>query len=537
MRGVYPWLYVDYKENLWRFSVNDNRELSYGIMYREGKWTRENIIDVRVTGFGLFLDNSEGIHLVYSNTKGELKYCTLQNKQWVGKILYKVEDDNYEIESIKVEIIGSIMHIFFALSSKDGSDHGVLMHCIWDGHKTNINSIQDIILKSGLKEYYLININYMNEIYLFYLSDEGDELSLNYSIYKNKSWIPSNRLYGIQGDDIYFEVELEKNNIHILNRSKEDYFYLLDHVLIDSLGNFKDFRVYESKKSFIDPLIFSEGNKICSCWIEDNEIYYSIFTGNKWGEPIKYKRENEIKVERYNAYISEIKEGYINERKLYATSGLDIYLYDPKDLLIKNNYKENIIVNRNNKEADSYYSENIEIIKSELYRAKEENRILEDKISHLNILLQKNEQGIDKYQQQLSRIVEQKRKAEENSNIFLELQKKIQGEYEILSKELEELKEEKEKNKNSINECEEEIHLLKEEINSLTKELLIKDRKIQEELDIIRSLEEQNKILEEENLLIKNELSSLIEENKKISTELEVEKNQSVMERLLRRRP
>ena len=555
MRGVYPWLYVDYKENLWRFFVNDNKELSYEIMYREGKWTKENIIDGRVTGFGLFLDDYEGIHLVYSNVKGELRYCTFQNKIWVGKILYKVEDNNYEIESIKLKIIGSIMHIFFALSSKDGSDHGVLMHCIWDGHEININSIQDIILKADLKDYYLININYMNEIYLFYLSDEGDELSLNYSIYQNQSWLPSNRLYGIQGDDIYFEVNLEKSNIHILNRSKENSFYLLDHVVIDHLGKIEEFRVYESRARLIDPLIFSEGNKICACWIEDNEIYYSIFTGNKWSEAIEYTRKNKIKIERYNAYISDIKEGYINDRKLYATSGLDIFLYDPKDLLVGAT-KDTSISNRNNID-DDYYNEDIELIKSELYRAKEENRILEDKISHLNILLQKNEKGIENYKQQVARIIEQKRKAEENSNIFLELQKKIQGEYEIISKELEVLKEEKNKNKTSINEYSEEIDLLKkelnknksvmkeyseeidllnEEINQLNKELLLKDRIIEEKLSFIQNLENQNKIIEEDNLLVKKELSSLIEENKKISTELEVERNQSVMERLLRRK-
>lgn len=532
MRGVYPWLYVDYKENLWRFFVNDNKELSYEIMYREGKWTKENIIDGRVTGFGLFLDDYEGIHLVYSNVKGELRYCTFQNKIWVGKILYKVEDNNYEIESIKLKIIGSIMHIFFALSSKDGSDHGVLMHCIWDGHEININSIQDIILKADLKDYYLININYMNEIYLFYLSDEGDELSLNYSIYQNQSWLPSNRLYGIQGDDIYFEVNLEKSNIHILNRSKENSFYLLDHVVIDHLGKIEEFRVYESRERLIDPLIFSEGNKICACWIEDNEIYYSIFTGNKWSEAIEYTRKNKIKIERYNAYISDIKEGYINDRKLYATSGLDIFLYDPKDLLVGATKDTS---NRNNIDND-YYSEDIEVIKSELYRAKEENRILEDKISHLNILLKKNQQGISKYQQKIASITEQKRKAEENSNIFLELQKKIQGEYDILSNELESLKEEKNNDKNLINQYLDEINLIKEEIDQLNNELLLKDKIIQEKSIFIENLENQNKTIEEENSSVKKELSSLMEENKKISAELEVERNQSVVEKLLRRK-
>ena len=188
MRGLYPWLYVDYKDNLWRFSVNDNKELNYRIMYTEGKWTKETLIDSRVTGFGLFIDDSEGIHLVYSNTKGELRYCTMKDKKWVGKVLDKIEDNNYIIENIKIKIIGTNMHIFYSLASEDGSDHGILMHCIWDGNKSNNNKLQDIILKPNLKEYYLINLSNNNEIYLFYLSDEGDELSLNYSIYQNRQW-------------------------------------------------------------------------------------------------------------------------------------------------------------------------------------------------------------------------------------------------------------------------------------------------------------------------------------------------------------
>ena len=87
-----------------------------------------------------------------------------------------------------------------------------------------------------------------------------------------------------------------------------------------------------------------------------------------------------------------------------------------------------------------------------------------------------------------------------------------------------------------MKEYSEEIDLLNEEINQLNKELLLKDRIIEEKLSFIQNLENQNKIIEEDNLLVKKELSSLIEENKKISTELEVERNQSVMERLLRRK-
>ena len=78
--------------------------------------------------------------------------------------------------------------------------------------------------------------------------------------------------------------------------------------------------------------------------------------------------------------------------------------------------------------------------------------------------------------------------------------------------------------------------MLKEELNNITQELIIKDRKIQEEIDLKSTLENKNRIILEENLLIKKEVSSLIEENKRINEEFEVEKNKSVMEKLLRKR-
>ncbi len=614
MRGLYPWLYVDYKDNLWRFSVNDNKELNYRIMYTEGKWTKENLIDSRVTGFGLFIDDSEGIHLVYSNTKGELRYCTMKDKKWVGKVLDKIEDNNYNIESIKMKIIGTNMHIFYSLASEDGSDHGVLMHCIWDGNKSSTNKLEDIILKSNLKEYYLINVSNNNEIYLFYLSDEGDELSLNYSIYQKRQWLPSNRLYGIQGEEIYFDVDLERKNIHVLNRSKENSYYFLDHVIIDSTGRFKYFRVYEGKNNISEPLLINIWNKIYSFWIENNEIYYSNFLGDKWSSEKKYLRDNNIKIERCNAYVSEVKEGNIKGKSIYTTTGLDIYLYDPKDL-IKSDTNEYISQTKNTN-SDISNNEDIDKVKSELYRAKEVNKELEDKLYHLNILLQKNQQGVEKYSQQLARALEQKRKAEENSNIFLELQKKIQGENESLNEEIyslnlkidslieevnsvtiekEKLKDiinlyldeieflkneikninvdlskkedtieehnglkeeisllkeennkltnnislsqgEKGKIESDIKEYIDEINLLKEELSNITQELIIKDRKIQEEIDLKITLENKNRIILEENLLIKKELASLIEENRRINEELEIEKNKSVMEKLLRKR-
>ncbi|MBD7914983.1 hypothetical protein H9660_07460, partial [Clostridium sp. Sa3CUN1] len=372
MRRVYPWLYVDYKERLWKFLINEDGELIYRIMYREGKWTKDNLIDSRITSFGLFVDENEGIHIVYSNIKGELRYCTLKEKQWLGKVLYNIENDNYDIESIKIEIVGAIMHIFFVLYSKDGSDHGILMHCIWNGNKVTINKLQDIILKSELKEYYLININNKTEIYLFYLSDEGDEISLNYSIYKRNKWGASKRLYGIQGEEIYFEVQIDDNNINILNKSKENFVYSLDHVVISQLNGIESYNLYSGENELKDPLIFKEEGRLCACWIEDNSIYYSTFNIMKWDRPKKFINENINIIEGYNAYISDIRMLTINEVKLYGTLGVDLYLYHPKDFIINN--KEN--KNNSYSEEVKEYKDDKELRNNEIYKLKQEIKVL-----------------------------------------------------------------------------------------------------------------------------------------------------------------
>lgn len=608
MKEIYPWLFVDYKEKLWKFSINEKSELYYVIMYSEGKWTKENLIDSRVTSFGLFIDENEGIHLIYSNSNGELRYCTFKDKRWLGKVLYKIEDINYQIESIKTKILGPIMHIFFTLVSQDGSDHGMLMHCIWDGSKISINKLQDIILRTELNEHYVININNSNEIYLFYLSDEGDEMSLNYAIYKSNKWIYNKRLYGIQGEEVNFEVELSDGDFHILNKYKENSIYYLDHVVVNKINGYNSFNIYSGKNNILVPLIFKVKNKICASWIQEGMIYYSVFNSLNWDNAKIFLSKNENKIERYNAYISDIKTSTINEVKVYGTIGLDLEIYLPKDFI----FGEDENNNRDfNKEIVENKDLNKLITDKDLYNLKEENKALEDKLDHLNLLFEKNKQVIEKYKQQVVKLLEQKRKAEENSNVFLELQKKIQDEYDklqikytsleddknsmelkhkeekrkyefdliegknnlkielskyrkrvedleseirniqkekraneevireehtVVNKKLDDLEEEKKILKINLKEYANEIEDLNKRIKILSNNIELRNQDFEENQVKVKNLESQNSSLIEENSLIKKELSYLIEENKKLATELENEKNQSVMERLLRRK-
>ena len=470
MNGKYPWLYIDYRKNVWKFYV-DNMNLYYKIMYIEGSWTKGKVIDKNVTEFSLVIDNNEIIHLVYGNKSGELKYCTIKNNKWVGKTLYKIENSLYDIENIKLDIIEANMNIFFTLKSNDGSDHGILMHCIWSGSKVNTIKISDIILESSLKEYFIVKEKENGELYLFYLCDEGDEISLNYTIYEKNKWRSSKRLYGIQGEDIFFDIEIYKDNIHILNKFKENNIYYLDHITMSNTGNLKYYNIYNSSKNIIDPIILTKDNNIYTSWIENNELYYSLFLDNNWDDKLKFNRGNSQLIERYNLYIKNNELDVIDKEKVYLSK--DIEIYNPKEFFIVK------------KDKLEYRKENIDSIQMEINKLRDENSNLKNKIIELSELIKKDKKTLKNYEQQLLKALEQKRKAEENCNMFLKLQKKIQKENEEINKEL--VKYKKKESKDYL-ENNDEITLLKNNI----------------------------KKLEDENSLIKNEINSMKLENKKI---------------------
>lgn len=494
MNSVYPWIYVDYRNDIWKFFGNSNKELCYKIMYGEGKWTKDNLIDKEVLGFALYVEADETIHMVYSNVKGELKYCTMKNKQWVGKILYQMDIDEFEMRNLKVKIIGAEMHIFYLLVGNDGSDHGVLMHCIWNGKETKTTTLQDIILIPNINEHYIININEENNIEIFFITDEGDEVSLNYSSFENNSWSPLKRLYGIQGEDVGFEVLRDKQDIHILNKSREDSIHFLDHVSIDVVGNIKEFRVYESSKELVEPLIFIEDDKLYSCWLEQGKIFYSVFENEKWSDSFYFDKGNELAVSRYNCFISCDEDSSIKAMKVYATNDLDFYLFVPSQFLMS--VKDSLKNNKNQVNEDVSKEEKaLQRLKLELSRVKLEKKGLKDKIELLNIQLQKKQRDMKEYEESFARLIEQKRKADENYKVFLELQQNIQKELEEANKQL------------------------------------LEERKIK------GNIENKLKECKEENTLISQQAEMMSKENKRLYKELELERNQSIMERLLKKRP
>lgn len=532
MKNIYPYIYIDYSGNLWEFSVNEKKELSYKIMYGEGKWTKENIIDKDVLGFSVYVNEDETIHIVYNNIKEEIKYCTMAEKQWLGRVLLKNEKSNFKIENLEMIILGSEMNIFYMQIDNLGTDHGILNHCIWNGRETETVLLQDVILVHDVEKYFSISIDVDNKIDIFFMNDEGDEISLNTCSFEKNTWSPVKRLYGIQGEEINFEAMIEAGGIHIINKSKEDSIYYLEYVYINN-NDIDQFKVYEGSLKLIDTIIFMQDYKIYSCWIEGERIAYSSFENKIWTKP-SYINSNKISLKKCKCFLWDTSENILKRVDVYTTDDIDMKIFIPNNFVLDGSSKGYEI----DKVKDITFTEkvNLEKLRGELSKVKMQKSKLEKTVDYLELHLKKNERLIDEYEERISIISEQKRKSEENYSVFIELQQKLQKELSEVKKNLDEA--------TTLN----ETYMI--EINRINKKLLEKEEvnlRMNEEIEKVNQLlsnEENYKIIlenklkdkEEENNNIKKQIESINIEKNRLVEELEIERNQSIMDRLLRKR-
>lgn len=495
MSDIYSWIYIDHTNHIWKFFINDDKKLCYRIMYEEGKWTKESIIDRNVLGFSLCLDNSETIHIIYSNIRGEVKYCTLKDKQWMGNLIYCLErdSDKFKIYDVKMEVMANQIHIFCILKDSNESGHGLLVHLIWDGNVTEAVFSQDIILASNIKETYTIKADEDGNIYMIYVTDEGDETSINYCLYEKGEWV-TKRLYGIYGDEIAVEVFKEEQGIHILNKYKDDSLYFLDHVRIDMSGAIEDFKVYESAEEVREPFLFIENNQLYAWWLEKNKIYYSAFNGEAWNPSQCVERQDKGALCRYHCYLVQDHDGSIERIEVYGGSEADLHLFLPNKFI----FQEEMISNSEGSLMNKGLHKNkaLEKLEIQLCKIKSENKTLYKTIASLNEQLQVMKRSVKDYQGQMAKSVKQIQKSDENSKLFIELQEKLQKELTDIKDLL--LKEQDLKTviEVKLKECQEENMLLKEEIEELKKE---KQESKQEEKKLDAELElEENKISTDE---------------------------------------
>ncbi|WP_026884073.1 hypothetical protein [Clostridium akagii] len=457
MSIIFPWIYIDLLNNIWILNLNANGDLYYKIMYEEEKWTDERLIDSGVTAYSTYIED-ETIHIVYCNIKNELRYCTMKNKKWLGKVLYSI-DNNFIVQEIKIKIFESKMHIFYLMKENEGGDHGVLMNCIWNGEDTTLNTIADVILPVNSMEYFKIQLNEINSLFVIFITDEGDGVALKSCNYVNKNWTVAKWLYSVQGEDIDFDVI----GNHILNKWKEGNTYFLEGVCIDEKGIKESSRIHESENEIIEPMMFNSDKKLYSSWIENNLIVYSSFTDGKWNKVKKAKIEQSYNIKVYNSYFYSANN-LIEGRKIYVTNEPKFEILDYDRLIEKD-------IDDTNKVDQSRYND-------EIIRVNKDNERLEKEIAFINMQLEKKQGIIREYEENNKNILTSK-----NNSMFLQLQESIQKELDRIKNQLKEEKIISSDLKKQLKENDERNVLLQKQVNILSEE----NKKLMDDVELERN--------------------------------------------------
>lgn len=296
------WIYIDQVKNIWEFFRNDDGDLMYKIMYEKGEWKKESLIDSGVLEYTVYTDEDNRIHVLYGNIKGELRYCTIKNGKWFGKLLCHFQGKI--IKGMKAELIEETMHIFYLLISNEKGNQGAIMHCRWNGDKADANELQSIRLNPNIDEYFKIQKDAGNNIKLFFITDDDDETAFKRRILTGDNWSPAKRLYGIQGSGISFEILDFGEMTYVLNKYKE-LSYSLDLISIKSNGAIRLVKIRESNEEPNKCMLFQETGKLYASWVENGEIFYTYQNKGKWEEALRFDRHEKTVLNKYDCFIAD----------------------------------------------------------------------------------------------------------------------------------------------------------------------------------------------------------------------------------------
>ena len=509
MRICSPCLFYDNENHIWRFYVNDNRELMYSIMYDEDKWTKENTIDSEVLDFTVNCDKDKRIYIIYSVRMGGLKYCVWNQSKWLGKTIYSFENENYEMTELNVITIGELMHIFFIERNRTKEKLCSLLHLCLKKDGNLVNTIYNIPFLKEVSWHYQIQNLENGNLNLLFIKQEKNEAEINLTEYKNNKWSIPRRLYGVIGNGINFCTLVHLDKINIMNLSKEGSLYFLEHVIIEADGKMKSFKIHEGYNKPKDFFLIEISGVLWAIWIEGRNIISSSYK-NQWSEASKYYAELDYEISTYKYLSLSDKYNNIKSKYIFGTNPPEIRVLLPKSKENGNRYEEvgSSKVEQKTK-LDSDDEETKVDAEDELLVLKKTNKNLEKKLIDLQIKYQQKLKIIEESDDNFLKLVTSKKKIQEKMNIITEIQQSS-------IKELEKMKAEKISRDGVINEINNKLKELTNEFEALRKQKISKDNAVKE-------------------LTIK--LQELTNENEELKQELNYEKNIGIVDRILKKKP
>ncbi|EJO5348101.1 hypothetical protein NRP93_002206 [Clostridium botulinum] len=484
------YIFKDLYGNMYEFYINEDNTLMCNKFSEETK-ILENVsqFNINVTPLGI-------IEIVCITFDGFIKYCKF-NKKWTVQILYKLKSHNSIIDEVTLFSKGNKLHIFFMFYENKYDSIANILHYIWNGKKFKTNIIGPINTIENIDNHYHLEI-LNNTINMFYITKEKNSNVINSCRCLNdNTWTTAKKLYRLNGNNVNFSTLNKDKQFNILNISKENGLYTLEHVVLDTKDNIKNLPIYKTKNPIYKSTFIISNNILYCVWLENNMLMYSSFNNAEWSNCSNINTEAFDNIHMYGYIYEESPlDNSIKSKNIFASISDNINIFLPK------------ITKTHNKINEKYDAEStIRKLLQEISKKNTVNYDLQNKTILLTENLKEKNIHVNNLMERLNKISIQKSTIEKKYKSLLDHNDKLNIE----------IKEFKQK----INKEYEQNKFLKTQLEEKTNENEKFDKKMEENNSLNKNLENVIEKLQNENVTaIKNVENKYIKEIKDIKNQL-----------------
>lgn len=367
--------------------------LCLSVLTKRSTWTEP--IPVQKNAYNYFfadIDTEDRIHIIFQDRQGNISYsCINNNSVSTIPILNSKSVSSYNKHFFLIPFKNNI-HLFYVLRH-DGSN--LLAHQVLEGSKAGSPRVIDYVAEGDFP--YCAILDKSNSMYVFYQSFDGKYLQLGCKKYNfsQNFWGDFSAITRFDGNSEYPRAITDKDGvIHICyQRCFEKQLELVYQQKIPDRSLWtSEVVIHTSAYNFRDSSILCMDDSIIIYWVRDDIIYYSSSkdSGITWSKPSKYNfiAGRQLMCMQYSSNslydnaktsIKEIPGAFINGIKLAfyqqaaQTSGLAPH--ELKDMIV----------------------DSLKALKNNAEELRDNDKILQQDISKVELTLQKLEREFIKY--------------------------------------------------------------------------------------------------------------------------------------------
>lgn len=334
----YPFIIKDSKQNMYKFSMNENNNLILEKFYENIMKTRI-ILRESIINFSVDIDDKDIIHIIYVDKNNRIKYSTYTT-EFIDNKNFNIKDDDYDCRFLFFKFIFDRLYLFF-ITRPLSNTQCILKSCIIKNNSITIETILKVKCFKYVCPYFIYSTT--NSIYVLFSKDSNEKYTLQMlETHKNKWHEYSNTVTLKKASHINFTVNNDTAFIcynSFQNNNMELHLASMNLKISSALVN-EQILLSNTNYTSLYPLILTFQNHTSILWKGDEKITYFDFNHDK----IAMIKKQYIPIQKSEIYYANYRSNFCETLKLNNTIAYtlnDNFLYIITDFqnIIRNEVK------------------------------------------------------------------------------------------------------------------------------------------------------------------------------------------------------